>query len=138
MSEPRCDPNGVPGIDKVPTGKFTVLVVDDDALIAMSTSAMVEDLGHAVIEVHSGARALEVLRNGEKVDCLVTDFTMPKMNGGELIKAARALRPGLPVVLATGYAEMPTGIDVPIHRLIKPFNQDQLEAAVAKAVNGGA
>ncbi len=116
--------------------KLTVLVVDDDALIAMSTCAMIEDLGHVVIEANSGASALEILRDGRHVDLLVTDFSMPKMNGGELAKAARALRPDLPIVLATGYAELPNGFDLPLPRLGKPFMQDQLEAALLKAVTG--
>ena len=46
-----------------------------------------------------------ILRNNTPIDVLVTDFSMPKMNGGELAKAARTLRPGLPVVLVSGYAE---------------------------------
>jgi len=115
--------------------KLNVLVVDDDALIAMSTRAMIEDLGHTVIETHSGTRALEVLREGRHVDLLLTDFSMPKMNGAELAKAARTLRPDLPIVLATGFAELPTGFDLAVQRLGKPFMQVQLQAALAKAVD---
>ena len=59
---------------------------------------------------------------------------MPKMNGGELAKAARKLRPELPIVLATGYAELPNGFDLTLPRLGKPFMQEQLAAAIAKAM----
>ena len=95
---------------------------------------MVEDLGHAVIEANSGASALEILRSSVQVDLLLTDFSMPRMNGGELAKHARKLRPSLPIVLATGYAELPSGFDMALPRLGKPYLQDQLEAAIAKAV----
>lgn len=114
--------------------KLTVLIVDDDPLIAMSTSAMIEDLGHDVIEASSGASALAILKNGTPVDLLVTDYSMPKMSGGELAKAVRALRPGLPIVLATGYAELPTGFDLELPRLGKPYRQEQLELAIAAAI----
>ncbi len=116
--------------------KLTVLVVDDDALIAMSTCAMLEDLGHTVIEANSGASALEILGDGTHVDMLLTDFSMPKMNGGALAKAARALRPNLPIVLVTGYAELPPGFDLALPRLGKPFMQHQLEAVLQKALTG--
>lgn len=118
------------------TSKLTVLVVDDDALISMSTALMVEDLGHEVVEVNSGSEALSVLRSGRKIDLLITDFSMPKMNGAQLARAAKELSPRLHVLLATGYAELPVGADLGIVRIGKPFQQDQLAAAVADAVKG--
>ncbi len=54
-----------------------VLVVDDDPLVVASTSAMLEDVGHIVTEALSGARALDILRLGTKVDVVVTDHAMP-------------------------------------------------------------
>ena len=59
----------------------TILVVDDDALIAMSTVDMLEDLGHTVLEAHSGREALEILRSGTAVDLMMTDQAMPGMTG---------------------------------------------------------
>ena len=70
---------------------------------------MLEDLGHEVIEANSGARALEILQGDRPVDLLVTDYSMPRMNGAQLAAAARQVRPELPVLLATGYAELPAG-----------------------------
>jgi nitrogen-specific signal transduction histidine kinase len=87
------------------TEKITILVVDDDALIAMSTVDMLEDLGHDVIEANSGDHALEILRDDRPVDLLVTDYSMPRMNGVQLAAAAREVRPELTILLATGYAE---------------------------------
>ena len=81
-------------VEDIPT--MTILIVDDDALISMSTVDMLEDLGHEVLEAHSGKRALEILRDVERVDLMITDYSMPKMNGMELASTARELRPDLP------------------------------------------
>jgi signal transduction histidine kinase/CheY-like chemotaxis protein len=118
-------------LDVAPSSSCTVLVVDDDPLISMSTALMVEDLGHHVVEVNQPSQALDVLRNGQKIDLLITDFSMPKMNGAELAEAARQLRPGLPVLLATGYADLPPGTSAELHRIGKPYQQEQLAAAIA-------
>ncbi|MBB3265773.1 PAS domain S-box-containing protein [Azospirillum sp. OGB3] len=109
-----------------------VLVVDDDALIAMSTVDMLADLGHTVLEANSGSDALDLLRSGQVVDLLMTDYAMPGMTGVELAQAARSMAPNLPVLLATGYADLPEGIDADLPRLTKPYTQAQLAMATAK------
>ena len=73
----------------------------------MNTAAMLEDLGHIVTEARSGAEALALVRSGVEVDLVVTDHAMPQMTGSELVQLLRAERPGLPIILATGYAELP-------------------------------
>jgi PAS domain S-box-containing protein len=108
-----------------------VLVVDDDFLVAMNTSAMLEDLGHQVVEVHSGPMALEELQ-ADGFDLMITDQAMPQMTGIQLIDAARQSHPSLPVILATGYAELPAGADPSIPRLSKPFFQADLEKALTQ------
>ncbi len=118
--------------------KMTVLVVDDDGLILMSTAMMVEDLGHEVIDVNSGAAALEILRSDRKVDLLLTDFAMPKMNGAQLASAAKGIRPHLAVLLATGYAELPGGEGFSLPRIAKPYQQEQLAVAVAETMRASA
>ena len=120
------------------TAPATILFVDDDALIAMSTVEMLKDLGHTVIEATSGARALEILSNEAAVDLLVTDQAMPGMTGTELALAARELRPELPVLLATGYAHLPHAAAAGIPRLIKPYQQDQLASAIAQVLGSAA
>jgi len=126
----QATPEEKPTLDE----KMRVLVVDDDALILMSTAAMIEDLGHEVVEASSGSAALELLRTGNKIDLLITDFSMPKMNGAELASAAREMFPDLPVLLATGYAELPSGKDPGIPRLAKPYQQDQLAGAISEVM----
>jgi PAS domain S-box-containing protein len=114
--------------------KLTILVVDDDPLIAMSTVDMLEDLGHEVVGAKSGAQALEALQNDQKFDLLITDFSMPTMTGVQLAKAVREMHPELPILLATGYAELPPGSDLDLPRIGKPYMQEQLAAEISKVV----
>lgn len=111
-----------------------ILMVDDDALIAMSSVDMLEDLGHEVVEASSGKQALEILAAERTFDLLVTDFSMPGMNGAELSRRARELIPGLPILIATGYADLPEGTDLEITRLGKPYTQDQLATEISKVL----
>jgi signal transduction histidine kinase len=112
----------------------TVLVVDDDALVATGTAAMLEDLGHSVIEVSSAADALKLLEGGQAVDLVLTDHAMPGMSGTDLANLLRGRYPGLGVVIASGYAELPTdaGADATIPKLSKPFAQSDLARVVAE------
>jgi PAS domain S-box-containing protein len=103
-----------------------ILFVDDDPLIAMSTTEMLEDLGHQVIGVSSGLHALDIIRSEQPIDLMMTDHVMPGMTGIELAAASRELRPSLPILLATGYAELPEGAQLDLPRLAKPYHQDQL------------
>jgi PAS domain S-box-containing protein len=110
-----------------------VLLVDDDRLVLRSTAAMLEDLGHEVLAVPSGESALAIIRDGvTSTDLVIADQAMPGMTGLQLAHEIRAVRPGLPVLLATGYGELPPGISGNLPRLNKPFTQQQLaEAALA-------
>ncbi|HEY3796324.1 MAG TPA: response regulator, partial [Bradyrhizobium sp.] len=103
-----------------------ILFVDDDPLIAMSTTEMLEDLGHQVIGASSGRHALDIIRSEQPIDLMMTDHVMPGMTGIELAAASRQLRPSLPILLATGYAELPEGAQLELPRLAKPYHQDQL------------
>ncbi|HVW94050.1 MAG TPA: PAS domain S-box protein [Devosia sp.] len=121
------------GEEPRPTVARTILAVDDDGLVLMNTAAMIEDMGHRVIEATTGKKALEILEQEPGIDLLITDQAMPQMTGLQLAQEAARLRPGLPVVIATGYAELPqsTGNFV---KLDKPFFAEQLEAAINAAL----
>ena len=106
--------------------RATLLFVDDDFLIGLSTTSLLEDLGHTVVKASSGPEALEVLRSGGPIDLMITDYAMPGMTGLELAEQARALRPELPILLATGYADLPTRPKFALPRLSKPYQQQQL------------
>jgi PAS domain S-box-containing protein len=103
-----------------------ILFVDDDPLIAMSTTEMLEDLGHQVIGASSGPHALDIIKSEQPIDLMMTDHVMPGMTGIELAAASREVRPSLPILLATGYAELPEGAQLDLPRLAKPYHQDQL------------
>jgi PAS domain S-box-containing protein len=118
------------------TRPLSVLAVDDDALVLMNTSAMLEDLGHTVFEAKSGAEALRILRATE-VDLVITDQAMPHMTGAQLAVAIKSEWPRIPVIIATGYAEMPPDA-ANLPRISKPFRQADIAQAVASATAGGA
>ncbi|CDN49466.1 hybrid sensor histidine kinase/response regulator [Neorhizobium galegae] len=135
---PQSSEQTMPSPAATPIGRLTILAVDDDALVLMNTTLMLEDLGHTVIEAYSGTDALKELRSGaHDIDLVITDHSMPRMTGSELAAVIREERPGLPVVLATGYAELPTGGDNRLPRLPKPFSQNQLEEIIATVLAGG-
>lgn len=111
-------------------GSLNILAVDDDAIILMNTAMMLEDMGHRVWEATSGIEALSVLQSHD-IDLLLTDYAMPGMNGVELVEAARAARPGLSVVVVTGYAELPQGESIRLPKLAKPFSEQELANVIA-------
>jgi nitrogen-specific signal transduction histidine kinase/CheY-like chemotaxis protein len=111
---------------------LTILVVDDDALVLQSTAAMLADLGHRVLEAGSGREALEYLGRAQSVDLVITDQAMPGMTGMQLAATIKQQRPDLPVILASGYADLPLDLELSLIRLSKPFGQDRL----AQAING--
>lgn len=121
--------------DAIERSKLTVLAVDDDGLVLFGTAALLEDMGHEVIEATSGAAALEVLAQRSDIDLVITDQAMPNMTGVELAHAAHLRFPDLPIILATGYSEMPE--DAKDHiaaRLEKPFSDLMLGNAIRAAM----
>jgi PAS domain S-box-containing protein len=112
-----------------------VLLVDDDILVSMGAADMLLDLGHSVIEAQSGAHALKILETHPPFDIVVTDYAMPGMNGFELAQQIKRSNPRLPIILATGYAELPTDRSIEFGHLSKPYTADALAAALEKAVN---
>jgi signal transduction histidine kinase len=116
-------------------GQFrNVLVVDDDALVSMGTVAMLEDLGHRAVEASSGEHALKILQTDSDIDLVITDHAMPGMTGTELARLIRASLPDMPIVLATGYAELPNRDSDPLNlpRLAKPYRQEDLAAMISR------
>jgi signal transduction histidine kinase len=120
------------GLARVPPCQ--VLLVEDDAEVTTATVAMLEQLGHRVLVASSGVTALEVLERAQPVDLVITDHAMPGMTGWELANRIRASRPGLPIILATGYADVPGSTDHEVPRLDKPYRLENLSSAIATAV----
>jgi CheY-like chemotaxis protein len=128
---PAATATAAAGVNRV----ARILVVDDDPLIAMSTADMLEDLGYAVIEADSGKRALEIIAGGQAIDLMMTDQAMPGMTGIQLAELVRSKRPELPVLLATGYTDLPAGKMANLPRLSKPYQQAQLQAEIEKLLD---
>jgi CheY-like chemotaxis protein len=80
-----------------------ILLVDDDALVRDVIAEELADLGYEVMHAEGGRSALGLLDSGEPVDLLITDLTMPGMDGVAVIREAQRRRPGLPSVLLTGF-----------------------------------
>jgi PAS domain S-box-containing protein len=114
--------------------KYLILAVDDDGLVLLNTVTMLEDIGHEVIEASSGAEALVIFDDVPDIDLLITDQAMPGMTGAELAAKLRAKRPDLPVLIATGYANLDLTADAQLPRLAKPFTQRSLAQAARAAV----
>jgi CheY-like chemotaxis protein len=134
MSQPttaRPTPAPEPELPQMPA--LSILAVDDDALVLINTAAMLEDRGHKVTMAYSAAEATELMKR-HTFDLLITDQGMPGMTGAELIEQVRKTHPGLPIVLATGYAELPSGAAPGVPRLAKPFRQQQLLEVVARTI----
>jgi CheY-like chemotaxis protein len=115
-------------------GARVVMVVDDDTLVLNSAAAMLEDLGHRVYEATSGKQALSLLAQHPEVEVLITDHAMPNMTGAELVATVQKTSPSLPIVLASGYAELPLGLATGLTRLPKPFTQHELASAISQAI----
>ena len=120
----------------------TILVVEDEADVRKIVRRQLESLGHTVLVAEAATEALLLLRGPAAPDVLVTDVVLAKgLNGIELATAARAARPGLPVIFMSGYTAVSeaqkrireTGAPL----LSKPFTTEQLERAITAVCGSG-
>jgi signal transduction histidine kinase/CheY-like chemotaxis protein len=116
-----------------PEASLSILAVDDDDLVRTTTVDMLEALGYQVIPARSGYEALQVLE-ATSVDLVITDHAMPQMTGTQLAERIRERWPDLPMIMATGYADLPAGPQLEIPRLAKPYSQASLAEAVKRTV----
>jgi CheY-like chemotaxis protein len=108
----------------------TILVVEDDAIVRMLIVDVLEELEFQVLEAADAEEALKVVEDSSNViNLMMTDVGLPDMDGKQLATKVRELRPDLPILFASGYAE---SIDVPegMHVIGKPFSIDQLRDKV--------
>jgi PAS domain S-box-containing protein len=114
--------------DRVPTARRgTVLLVDDEDLVRLSTADMLIELGYEVVEAGSGEEALRLLNRGVVPDLVVTDHLMPGLSGTELARYLQGSRPMIKVLVVSGYADA-SGIAPDLPRLTKPFRAAELSA----------
>lgn len=121
------------------TGGGVVLLVEDEDAVRVFAARALRNKGYTVLEARTGEGALDVLEETPKVDLLVTDMVMPGMDGATLARLVRQERPGLRVVLISGYSEEAARgelTDSPdFHFLPKPFSLNQLAAKVKEVIS---
>ena len=119
-----------------PLRGFVILVVDDDADNLELSAQVVRSLGCDALTASSSDEALALLDTGTHVDLVFSDVVMPNASGLALARMARERRPGLPVVLATGF---PDAVDAVTESggisLIKPYSVARLEAVFAEQLH---
>lgn len=121
-------------MNEVEKSRLNILVVENEGLLRLSIMDMIEDMGHVGFEAPSADAALKFLADGRQVDVMLIDIGLPDMDGLNLARRARRLRPDLYLVFATGYgprrlsdatAELMAGY------LPKPYRMHDLEQALA-------
>ena len=113
----------------LPNGKnnpLTVLAVDDDRLVLMNTTVMLNEMGHRTFAATSGEQALDIIRREKAIDLVIIDHAMPEMSGAELAEAIKCEWPSMPIIFATPLAEEA------LQSVVKPLRPDDLLRAIAR------
>jgi CheY-like chemotaxis protein len=118
------------------TGSGTILLVEDDPVVADFVSGLLKDAGFTVAVVHDARAAFDRLQGGQQFDLVFSDIIMPGgMNGVELAHWVRVARPAQPILLGTGYIEATVGKDASAFPLIrKPYRADELTGVIADLI----
>jgi CheY-like chemotaxis protein len=116
-------------------GVEKILVVEDDELVRRQLTSQLRDLGYQVVSANDGVEALDILRNSEHFDMLFTDVVMPRgINGYELADEAAKLRPKLPVLFTSGYAESAIArrgrLEPGFNLLRKPYRRQEMATKI--------
>jgi len=122
-------------------GQGTILVVDDDEDVRAATRAQVESHGFSTLEARDGQEAVELFSlRREAIDLVLMDFSMPRLDGREALRAMRRLDPRVKVILCSGFDEGASGVqadaDVPTAFLQKPFRHGALSRVLREALEG--
>jgi CheY-like chemotaxis protein len=117
-----------------------ILVVEDEVMLLMIVAETLRDAGYEVVEASNGESAVQTLKDRADIALLISDIKMPGMSGYDVARQGLNLRPGLKVVLMTGYAQDPlprSFAEAKVQVLYKPFNFDVLPD-LAKGILGAA
>ena len=117
--------------------KARILAVDDEEIILSSFRKILVLAGYSIDTVEKGSEALGLIRKND-YDFIFTDLKMPEMDGVELTKAAKHLRPDIDIIVITGYASIETAVETvrlgAMDYVEKPFTEDELLAFLKKAL----
>ncbi len=134
----RSDSADEPVTNAAEVASGSILLVEDDAEVASMIMDLLEGLGFDVIHAASGVSALGALANGRVIDLVLSDIMMPGgMNGIELAREIRARRPGVPILLSSGYSDAfrEEAEKLGIAILVKPYRMQDLRSAVERAMS---
>jgi CheY-like chemotaxis protein len=122
------------------TRPLKILLVDDHPEVRTTTAALLQELGHTVVEASNGGEALTALNDGAReCDLVISDYAMPHLSGTEFVRRARRICPEMPALIITGYAESDAVRDRPedVDILLKPFTPRALKSAIARICGSG-
>lgn len=134
QARPAAAPAAAAPAPTGPQSPMRILAVDDDPLVLAGTIAMLEDLGHSVLAASSAEEALAMVRAAPHLDLVISDHVMPGTSGAHLVEALRKDNAALPMILASGFAELPGDLHSSTVRLSKPFDMAQLADAISQAL----
>jgi CheY-like chemotaxis protein len=143
---PKAEPGPIasratPSSQKAPLGDGElILVVEDNDKVREATVSRLESLGYTVLEANTGPEAIALLESAAPVALVFSDIVMPGgMTGYDVAEWVRSMKPGLKVLLTTGYSEMPipaSGAAQKIKVLGKPYTREQLAHTLREALDG--
>ncbi len=125
----------------LPSGRETILVVEDDTAVRKMAVTTLEGLGYQIHQAPDGKSALDILHGGDHIDLLFTDMIMPNgVSGQDLVEAARQLRPNMKALLTSGYSEqfvtMRGNGNGDVRLLSKPYRREKLATMVRNILDG--
>ncbi|WP_424682744.1 response regulator [Frateuria sp. YIM B11624] len=125
----------MPPVDTIPH----VLLVEDEAFLRELVMEGLQDAGFSVVEASDGTSGVQALQSDQRIDLLLSDIKLPDIDGYQVAEAARTLRPGVKVILMTGYAPspLPPALRSVVYRVLqKPFSLESLPDMVTAALEG--
>ena len=118
-----------------------ILLADDDDSLRRVLEFQLQEANYSVLAAENGEIAFEIFSNND-IDCLITDWRMPKMNGAELIQRVSAIRPETPIIVITAFGDVETAVEAmrggAFDFITKPFNRDAILLTIEKALKFGA
>ncbi len=118
-----------------PTGSEHILLVDDEDPILQLEKEMLEGLGYQTTICHSSPEALAIfIKNAENIDLIITDMTMPEMTGVELIQKVWREKPGMPVILCSGFSDLIDEVQAKNMGIARYLMKPVLQRDIAEAV----
>ena len=139
-SEMKAEEPAAPAPVPAPLAGATILVAEDDEAVRLTAVTMLQALGYECLEAADAAAAVEQVRGGAPVDLVFSDVVMPgTMRAQEMAEAIATLRPGLPILFASGYPREDLGaggqLAPEVNLILKPYARDDLAARVSQLLS---